>query len=75
MHEFVSGRTLDQIETTIRKKAFSDAGITEQQKQQSLLKSPPIPSTSSTNAVTASSSESADVDVEGLADPKIEEKV
>ena len=66
---------MDQIETTIRKKAFSDAGITEQQKQQSLLKSPPIPSTSSTNAVAASSSESADVDVEGLADTKIEEKV
>ena len=73
---------MDQIETTIRKKAFSDAGITEQQKQQSLLKSaanPSVPGSSSgSNAATAaaaSSSESADVDVEGLADTKIEEKV
>ena len=72
---------MDQIETSIRKKAFSDAGITEQQKQQSLLKSaanPSVPSSSTgsnTAAAAASSSESADVDVEGLADTKIEEKV
>ena len=70
---------MDQIETSIRKKAFSDAGITEQQKQQSLLKSAANPSSSSSGgnaaAAAASSSESADVDVEGLADAKIEEKM
>ena len=70
----VSGRTLEQIETSMRKKAFSDAGITEEQKQKSLLKSAANPGSSS-NAATASTSESADVDVEGLAETKIEEKV
>ena len=70
----VSGRTLEQIETSMRKKAFSDAGITEEQKQKSLLKSAANPGSSS-NAAAASTSESADVDVEGLAETKIEEKV
>ena len=75
-HTSVSGRTLDQIETSIRKKAFSDAGITEEQKQKSLLKSAANPGSSSiSNAAAASTSESADVDVEGLAESKIEEKV
>ena len=66
---------MDQIETSIRKKAFSDAGITEEQKQKSLLKSAANPGSSSSNAAAASTSESADVDVEGLAETKIEEKV
>ena len=70
----VSGRTLEQIETSMRKKAFSDAGITEEKKQKSLLKSATNPGSSS-NAAAASTSESADVDVEGLAETKIEEKV
>ena len=59
----------------MRKKAFSDAGITEEQKQKSLLKSAALPGSSSSNAAAASTSESADVDVEGLAETKIEEKV
>ena len=61
---------MDQIETSIRKKAFADAGITEQHKQQqSLLKS----AAGSSSAAAAASSESADVDVEGLVD-RTEEK-
>ena len=54
---------------------ISDSGIVAQQKQQSLLKSAPNPITSISTAAAASSLESADVDVEGLTDTRIEEKV
>ena len=63
-----------KISIKSRKNTTSDAGVMKQQNQQSLLKCMVNPSSKTSESNTAKK-ESTDVDMEDLADTKVDEKV
>ncbi|XP_053624911.1 chromatin complexes subunit BAP18-like isoform X2 [Plodia interpunctella] len=70
LSQHIKNRTVTQIRTTLKKKAFEDAGIPVRQVSSTLMTHPPAPPQVTLNMLNASENE---VDVEGLSgDVKLE---